>query len=89
MRITQVGSEAISKSWKTPRSLGSGLAENRHAKAEVLAPREARQVAQPQMIHGVVLKGMVTKRLVPAVAPERGASSRDTMMPFPSAVGSV
>ena len=35
--------------------------------------REARQDAQPQMTHGVVLKDMVMERLVPEIAPELGA----------------
>ena len=55
-----------------PRSIGSGPAENQHAEVEIRAPREARLDAQPQMTHGVVLKDMVMKRFVPAVAPERG-----------------
>jgi len=57
---------------KGPRSIGSGPAENQHAEVEIRAPREARLDAQPQMTHGVVLKDMVMKRFVPAVAPERG-----------------
>jgi len=65
----------ISKSLpvEIPRSTGSSLAENQLAKAEVLAPREVREDAQPQPIHGVVLKDMVIDRLEPAAAPELGS----------------
>ena len=74
MFIIGVGSFGPSRNpRKGPRSIGSGPTENLHAKVEVRAPREARQDAQPQMTHGVVLKDMVMKKFVPAVAPERGA----------------
>ena len=73
MFIIGVGSFGPSRNpRKGPRSIGSGPAENQHAEVEIRAPREARLDAQPQMTHGVVLKDMVMKRFVPAVAPERG-----------------
>jgi len=74
IRVESVKSYQPSQSpEKTPRSFGSSLAENQHAKAEVLGPREAREDAQSQMIHGVVLIGIVIEKPVPAVAPELGA----------------
>ena len=54
-------------------SLGASLAENQHAEAAVLAPREAWGDAQPQMTHGAMLKGIVIERLVQAAASELGA----------------